>query len=41
MTDVEKELILDCLQEYEIGGKVTISSVHKILSELVDEEKNK
>ena len=41
MTVEEKDLVMECLKEYNITGKVSIKIVEKLLSELIDHDKNK
>lgn len=37
MTSEEKNLILETLKDYELGDKVTLGAVSKILEEMVDD----
>ena len=38
MTKLEKDLVMECLKEYEIGGRVSINAVENVLGELVSNE---
>lgn len=37
MTSEEKNLIVETLKGYELGGKVSMSAVDKVLSEMIDD----